>query len=164
MSTEVATKNPFGKNVIHGKRYTKIYEVWHSMCKRCANHNSPVYDKYGGRGIAVCDEWKDFLPFYEWAIENGYSEGLTLDRIDNDGNYSPDNCRWTTYHQQNANSRNNTDFAGVSFDKNRNSYAAYLHIGGKQVFYKRFKDKLDAIEARLQAEITFGVVVERNNP
>ena len=92
----------------HGKSSKKIYKVWRSMLVRCNNKNSKSYKDYGGRGIFVCDEWKtSFENFYSWATENGYKEGLEIDRINNDKEYSPNNCRIVN-REDNANNKRNT--------------------------------------------------------
>lgn len=81
----------------HGLSHHPLYSVWCGMKRRCNNPNEEKYPRYGGRGIKVCKEWKeDFKKFYDWAIENGYKKGLQIDRIDNDGNYEPSNCKWET--------------------------------------------------------------------
>ena len=91
----------------HYMKHTKLYSVWNQMRNRCSNPNDKSYKRYGAKGISVCEEWRDFRVFYPWAIQNGYKEGLTLDRIDPSGNYEPSNCRWITNKEQQRNRGNN---------------------------------------------------------
>lgn len=91
----------------HGKCDTRLYNIYQNMLNRCYNKNAPRYDDCGGRGIKVCDEWRnDFMNFYNWSMNNGYKENLTIDRINNDDNYGPSNCRWLTLYEQSQNRRN----------------------------------------------------------
>lgn len=97
-------------NTKHGLSKTRLHRIWHSMYCRCYYKSTNGYKNYGGRGIKVCEEWKHiegFINFYNWAMKNGYNEELTLDRIDLDGNYEPNNCKWSTPKYQSNHRRNN---------------------------------------------------------
>ncbi len=83
----------------------KLYRIWKAMWTRCTNPNGKSYKDYGSRGITVCEEWKDYKVFKDWAIASGYRDDLTIERIDNDGNYEPGNCKWILLPEQQLNTR-----------------------------------------------------------
>lgn len=106
-------------NPTHHLSHTKLYGKYAGILRRCYNKNEKSYKNYGGRGISVCKEWRDsFISFYDWAIKNGYKDGLTIDRIDNNGNYCPDNCRWVDNETQANNRRSNNLYTLNGVTKN----------------------------------------------
>lgn len=129
----------------HNKYGTRIYKIYYSMKSRCNNTKSKHYKNYGGRGIEICSEWlNDFNKFHKWALENGYSDNLTIDRINNDGNYEPNNCRWTTRNVQSRNTRllskrNTSGYRGVS--KHRNSFVSEITVDNKNIYLGYYKTK-----------------------
>lgn len=125
--------------VKHRMSHTRLYRVWDGMISRCHREKYHSYKRYGGRGITVCDEWRnDFHAFYEWAIRNGYHEGLSIDRIDNDKGYSPDNCRWVTMKVQGNNKRSNHY---IEYNGETHTIAEWSEILGipRNVLYHRFE-------------------------
>ena len=91
----------------HGETNTRLHKIWESMIARCEYEKHPYFAGYGGRGVAVCAEWHNYTTFRDWAIKNGYSDRLTIDRIKNECGYNPDNCKWSTMKEQQNNKRNN---------------------------------------------------------
>ena len=139
----------------HGYSRTKLGMVYTSMRQRCNNPNNKNYDKYGGRGIRVCEEWeKNPESFFEWALNNGYKEGLSIDRIDVNGNYCPENCRWTDWEVQAINQRtrkdNKTGYKGIYFSQG--SYRVQVRRNKKTYYFGSYKRLEDAIKALNEAK------------
>ena len=114
LQKEKATKHLLDISTTHGLskdskgKNTRLFRIWMGIKNRCSNSNLREYPKYGGRGIKICDKWlNDYKAFHDWSIQNGYSEKLSIDRIDNDGNYEPSNCRWVDEKTQ-ANNRSSS--------------------------------------------------------
>lgn len=125
----------------HGFTHHRLYACYYRMRHRCENPADSSYERYGGRGIKVCDEWKnDIVSFINWGIENGYKEGLSIDRIDNDGDYSPENCRWADATQQ-CNNRSTNTF--ITYNGETHTYAEWSRIVGiKQLTIRHRIEKL----------------------
>lgn len=144
-------------NKTHGMRFSDLYKKYYDFHMRCGDKNNPLY---GGRGISVCQEWsgKDgFIHFMEWAQLNGYKNGLSLDRIDVNGDYSPDNCRWVSMEIQAQNKRllpsNKTGVAGVYLKDGK--YAAQISVKNERVYLGTFGTVQEAKIARKKAEIKY---------
>lgn len=124
----------------HGLSKTRIYSIWCEMKKRCYKENDPAFRRYGGRGISVCDEWNNsFLSFYKWSMNNGYNDSLTIDRIDNDGNYCPTNCRWASKKEQSRNTSKTIRISIGGETKSLSDWCDALHISSSTV-RKRISD------------------------
>jgi len=133
-SSGIRDKSIYHKS--HGLRESPLYNVWAGIKNRCRNKSHIGYENYGGRGISMCAEWSnDFKKFYDWAIDSGYKKGLDIDRVDNEKNYSPDNCRFTTRFVNLSNTReiqknNTTGFRGVFKYGKTDKFYAKIHIDG----------------------------------
>ena len=150
LQKEVASKNvvsAHNHSKTHGDSKSRLYRIWTSMKTRCYNSNHEAYNLYGGRGITVCDEWRDnYIEFEHWAVNNGYAPNLTIDRIDVDGGYYPDNCRWATPKEQSNNKSNNH---AIIVDGICHNVTEWANISGvnRETIYWRIKHGWDAHDA-----------------
>lgn len=132
----------YGRNMktrlTHGLSKTRIYRIWNLMLYRCNNRKHIGYDLYGGRGIKVCNEWLNFMVFYDWANANGYADNLTIDRINNNGNYEPGNCRWVTNKKNSNNKRTNRNITIDGETKSMKQWAEKMGVN-----YEALKYRLD---------------------
>lgn len=115
-------------NKTHGGSKTRLYRIWKQMRIRCRCVTNPTYKFYGARGIYICTEWEDFIKFREWALANGYADSLSIDRIDNDGPYSPENCQWVTMKEQARNTRNCKRYEHNGVTMTHNEWAEKIGI------------------------------------
>lgn len=129
----------------HGMSGTRIYRIFQCMKDRCYSKSHEAYFRYGGRGIIICDEWLDsFENFYNWAISHGYRDSLSIDRIDNNGNYEPKNCKWSTTKEQNNNRKNHR----------------YITYDGKTMNVSQWANYLGLPRGTLQNRISAGKTIE----
>lgn len=123
------TANNGRNSKTHGMTGTRLHNIWKGMRQRCNNPNNPAYNNYGGKGVHVCSEWETFLVFKEWAINNGYNSELTIDKIDNDGNYEHINCRWISRSENTSKSMIERDYSKIDVKSSGSfSYADVLDI------------------------------------
>ena len=136
------------RNTTHGESKTRLHYIWVSMRQRCNDKNCKSYDSYGARGISVSQAWDNFTDFRYWALSNGYQSNLSLDRIDVNKGYSPENCRWVNDFIQMQNRRkgkNNTSgYKGVSYEKLQNKFSSKIRANGKNYFLGWYDDALKA--------------------
>lgn len=131
-----------GANVKHGKRYSRLYKTWCGMKSRTSNPNDKSYKDYGAKNISVCKEWKDsFDNFYKWSIQNGYSDDLTIDRIDANGNYCPENCRWATLKEQQRNKRNTIKCEVLGIEKPLSEWCEIANVKYGKAYSRLRKGK-----------------------
>lgn len=139
------------KGFKHGGSRTRLYSIWRGMKKRCYIEKTSKYEIYGGKGIGICDEWRnDFGLFQEWAKNNGYADDLTLDRINSSNSYEPSNCRWVDYKTQSSNcslsKRNKTGYTGIFAYGDK--WGAKINVDYKNHYIGYFLTKKEAVEAR----------------
>ena len=128
------------RSTTHGLSNTRLYEIWVGMKRRCYNSHDERYADYGGRGIIICDEWKeDFQAFYDWAMTHGYADNLTIERKDVNGNYCPENCCWITKSKQSRNRRITIRYTLFGIEKPLAEWCEYAEIKNN-IAYQRYRN------------------------
>lgn len=139
---EIATE----RLTTHGMYGTPLYICWSDMLQRCRDPNNKLYHRYGGRGIVVCDEWKSFENFNRWAMDSGYMAGLTIDRINNDKGYYPENCRWVDRITQGNNTSKNRRVSYHSMNKTVAEWARLLEMDYNILYRHLAKNNVSDLE------------------
>ena len=129
----------------HNMRHTRLYRIWSAMKTRCTNQKQPNWQTYGKKGICICAEWESFVVFSEWALNNGYADNLSIDRIDNNKGYSPENCRWVTSKQQ----------------CNNKTVNHFIKYEGEKKTLMEWSEKLGFNYNRVKARLRLGWPVEK---
>lgn len=143
-----STEDRFGRLTTHGKSNSNIYKIHSSMIARCYNPNNPNFYRYGGRGISVCDEWRNnFEAYYDWVIKNGYKKGLSVDRIDNNGDYEPSNCRIATQKEQSNNTSRNVLITINGETKTLSQWSEIYGVNASSVCHRIFKQGIAPLQA-----------------
>ena len=156
------------RNTKHGMTGTRVHGVWLGMLARCEHKYHSGYGNYGGRGITVCNEWHDFEVFHAWVLENKQTPNTTLDRIDNDLGYNPENCRFATSVEQANNKKllsslNTSGYRGVSWSKSNKNWMVRVFNKGKRVLVGSFKSALEAAIARDNYIDEHNLPAQKNN-
>lgn len=141
---------------IHGESHTRLSEIWSGMKKRCDNKNSASYSNYGGRGITYCEAWKEYLNFREWALNNGYTDEMSLERKDVNGNYCPENCTWISIRDQ---AKNKTTSIKIEINGISKCLSEWCEIYGKnysKVHSRIRRNQMTPIRALLKDEMDYG--------
>lgn len=137
---------------------SRLYSIWDGMIQRCTNSKNTRYNDYGGRGIKICEEWMDFIKFKDWALNNNYKNHLTIDRVDNDSNYTPDNCRWVTSFIQ---ARNKRDTLYVMYKNKKYGFCELLQEKQLSEYYKQIYTRIFDFNWSIEESIDIPIGIRR---